>query len=122
MAHGYSPEEILMADAFDIQALIDKFGTALAVSVVPYLPAIKRFTMAEALAFWDLLNQKKQDAAMQAVHDKMTAEELADEKVKLADLTAAMADNNAEKRQFARDVAMAVLKVALAIGLGMVGL
>ena len=105
-----------------LQQAITQFGAAIGPSIEPYLPAIQRFGMAELLAFVGLLQQKSKDAALQQVHDKMTAEELANEKVKLADLTAAMADSNAEKRATASAILMAVLKAALVIGLGLVGL
>lgn len=103
------------------QAAIEKFGLAIGGSIEPYLPALKRFTLAEILAFWDMLDQKNKDAAIQAVHDKMTLPEMAAEKEQLAALTAAMADSNAEKRKLANDILMAILKVALGVALAGVG-
>jgi len=105
-----------------LDQIIAQFGVAIGTSVVPYLPAIKTFTMDELLAFANLLQQKSLDAAIKQVHDRMTPDELASEATQLAALTAQMTDNDYAKRQVASNIAMAILKVGLAIVLGFFGL
>jgi len=102
-----------------LQQIIDQFGIAVGQSIVPYLPAIKTFTMAELLAFANSLNQKSLDAALLQVHNKMSADDLVAEATQLADLTAQMADTNAAKAATAKAIMEAILKAALQVILGL---
>jgi hypothetical protein len=100
----------------DIQTtLADQFGRGIADVAVIYVPAIKRLAMKELLAFANLLNEKKYDEAKKVFLALMTAEELAAEKAKLADLAVQMANDNYEKRQMAQAIFGAILKAALGV-------
>jgi len=95
--------------------LVKTFGRGVAENVTPYLPAVKRMAVGELLAFGTLLQSKDYDAAKAMIHDAMTADELADEKEKLADLTAAMADENAARRKVAGQILAAILRAVFTI-------
>lgn len=97
------------------QKLIDQFGAAIGGAAASYLPAMKRMAMDELLALGTLINEKNIDAAKDAVRDKMTDQELADETVVLAGLIGAMADANKAKRDMAKDMALAIFKAALGV-------
>ena len=98
-----------------LNTAIAQFGAAIGPAALLYLPAIKRLAMSELIALWQLLQAKNQDAAYQAVAAKMTVQELADEKEKLADLAALRATARAENIALANEIAAAVLKAAITI-------
>ena len=106
----------------DNNELILQFGEAIGGAVQPFIPAFKRLILDELIAIKAAMNEKNTDAAMAILHNRMTLEELAEEKLALVAVTNAMADSNAAKRQAAQDVLMAILKAALSVALGMVAL
>jgi hypothetical protein len=95
--------------------LVSAFGRGIVENVTPYVPAVKRMAVNELLAFGTLLQSKDYDAAKVMIHEAMTPDELADEKEKLADLTAAMADENAARRRVAGEILAAILRAAFTI-------
>lgn len=106
----------------DNTELILQFGQAIGTAATPFIPAFQKMALDEIIAVKALLYQKNTDAALAIVHQKMTLEELAEEKEALVAVTNAMADASAAKRQAAQDVLMAILKAALSVALGMVAL
>ena len=108
------------------EKLIEVFGQ-LAVSASEQLDpaygeAIARMGVQEALALWTLIQGKKFTEAQAAIRAKMTQQELADEKSKLANLTFESAVTNDKNWTLAGALLQAGLKVLLAAALGMVGL
>jgi hypothetical protein len=87
-----------------------------------YGAAIARMGIKEALALATLIQGKKWTDAQAAIRTQMTAQELADEKSKLADLTFDSAVSAAQGWSFAEALLQAGLKVLLALALGAVGL
>ena len=98
-----------------LNTAIAQFGAAIGPAALLDLPAIKRLAMSELIALWQLLQANNQDAAYQAVAAKMTVQELADEKEKLAELAALRATARAENIALANEIAAAVLKAAITI-------
>lgn len=102
--------------------LAGRYGEATQSLVLLLLPALKKLTIEELPAFLRLLNAKYHLAAMAALYEKMSNEELVAAKEKLAELLEIAADDHAEIRQQARDFLMVGLKVGLGIALAGVGL
>lgn len=99
------------------QKMLADFGNAIGMAATPFVEPIKQMAMDELLALKQAINEKDLDAAWKLVHEKMTGEELAAEKVELRKLVEAMADKNAARRQAANDLAWAVLKAAISVAL-----
>jgi hypothetical protein len=99
----------------ELRLLAETFGKGAAEMAAFYAPSIKRLTLAELVAFGSLIAEKDTDGAIKILHDKMTPEDLAAEKVSLAELTVMMADSNAEKRKIAYDILMSGLRAALSL-------
>jgi hypothetical protein len=106
----------------DNTELILQFGQAIGTAVGPFIPAFQKMALDELIAVKALLNQKDTDAVLAIVHEKMTLDELAAEKLALVPVANAMADTSAAKKQAAQAVLTAILKAAFVIALGMVGL
>ena len=87
-----------------------------------YGAGVARMALKEVLALDAFINAKKFAEAQALIRSKMTEQELADEKSKLAELTFEAAESNAQGWDFARAVLTAGLKVLLALALGLVGL
>lgn len=87
-----------------------------------YAPALARMVLDQLMAVIEQLRTGKSAAAMEAIRDHMTAEELAAEKKALTPLLAAMAEERAEGVRIFNELAMAGLKAALALAIGMVAL
>ena len=115
-----------MIDAATQTKLASIFG-AMAVDVgmtleLIYGAAVARMAWREALALDNFLNAKKYQEAKALIRAAMTADELATEKEKLADLTWEMVESNAAAWNMARQLMVAGLKVLLALALAAGGL
>jgi hypothetical protein len=109
-------------DEATLKELAKQFGLAVAQSAVIYAPAIQKMTMAELIAFGNLLNQKRSNKAYMTLAAKMTVEELASEKVALAELVRMRADESASAQAMAKAILTAILQAALTLAIGLVGL
>jgi hypothetical protein len=98
--------------------LLNKLPSPLRDSAVLYAPAISRMASADFFAFVRGLQEGQTVDAMAKLRAAMTAEELADEKSRLADLTVVMARESWEARQ----IGLAVLRAALIAALSAAGL
>jgi hypothetical protein len=87
-----------------------------------YGAAIGRFAITEALALEQHINSKNYQEAKALIRSKMTAQELADEKTKLAELTFDAAATNSQQWSVAGQALQAGLKVLLALALSAAGL
>jgi hypothetical protein len=106
--------------------LTDLFGS-LAVKAAgllepAYGEALARMTIAELLALDGLLKSKQVQEARNAIRAKMTAQELADEKTKLAWLTYDSAVAEGKAWGFGEALVSAGLRLLMLSLLGMVGL
>lgn len=106
-----------------LEAMFGKLAVEAAGLLEPaYGAAIARFALTEALALEQMLTVKDFVAAKAAIRAKMTEQELADEKSKLAELTFEAAGVNAQQWSLAASALKAGLKVLLALALAQVGL
>ena len=98
---------------------LDKVGTGIMDAASIYMPVILRLAITEldSLHTFVFVNNDAK-SALQLMHDKMTPEELAAEKVKLAGLTEQMANNNAAKHEFANAIVSSIVKTSLALFIG----
>lgn len=78
-----------------------------------YLPAFRRMTINELTNTVSFIAEQSIDAARRVAQAKMSASELADEKEALTDLARLMADSNAAKQAFGRQLFTAALTAAL---------
>jgi len=95
--------------------LILQFGEAIGKAAAVYVPGIKKMTMTELIGFGVLLREGERDAALACVRVKMTNDELAAEAEMQADLLAAMADENYDRRRVAQELVLAILKASLGV-------
>lgn len=103
--------------------MFGNFAVSAAESLYPaYGAVVARFTFKEALALEAYLNAKKYAEAQSLLRSRMTTQELADEKTKLAELTFEAALENSQQWSLATEALKAGLKVLLAAALVMVGL
>ena len=103
--------------ALDKEALINelagKVGRGVAEAAVEYLPTLQDMTLAELTALATLLAEGNYDAARNAIYDRMTAEELAADKERLAKVAELMAHDSYEAKQWGLGLIGGILKAAL---------
>ena len=106
------------------QSLRDSLLKTFPVGVVDaaqlYGPAIGRMALAELVALAQMIADRLTEEAQAAVREKMSMDELAAEREKLADLAVLMANKRAESIAMGRDILLAILKVAFTMALGVV--
>jgi len=110
-----------VTDEIKAKLLAAGFPQALVDEADVYAPAIARMAFAELTALAALIADKLTEKAQEAIREKMTVEELADEKTRLADLTVLMANKHADRLAAGNAILMALLAVAFKVALGACG-
>ena len=110
-----------MTDDIKQKLIAAGFPQALVEEAEVYAPAIARMAFAELTALAALIADKLTEKAQEAIRAKMSLDELAAEKTRLADLTVLMANNHAERLAAGNAILMALLKVAFAVAIGAAG-
>lgn len=108
------PESIeSLVDQVTYALLVKTFGKAAAEAAALYIPAVRSMGLDELKAYIQLQTAGKTTEQLDALRALMTAEQLAEEKTKLADWTALLADQRAEQRALGNSLISAALRAAL---------
>ncbi len=99
----------------DIKDLIRDITPVILEQGKEYIEPMKRLVWDELVELAKLLDLGKAKEALAIVEEKMNLEELTRQKVKLADLTEELADENAEKKSMIQELLLATLKIAFSI-------
>ncbi len=115
-----SATSYLEGNALEVSAVlqdkvISKLPAYLQVPVNLYYPAVSRLALNEIIAFSNTLTNGDAITAQNQLRAVMTTDELAQEKVALAALTAQLASDNAIAQQTGRNILKTVLTVALGL-------
>lgn len=117
------PESIdTLIDQATYALIVKTFGKAAAEAAALYIPAIRSLGINELQAYLELQTAGKTTEQLDALRALMTAEQLAEEKTKLASWTAMLADQRAEQRALGNGLFIAALKAALTAVLPVPGL
>ena len=98
--------------------LLESFPVGVVDAAELYAPAIGKMALDELVALAQLIVAKKYKEAQLEVRRKMSAQELADEKTKLADLAVLMAQENSDGWKVATSIVGVIMKAALSAALG----
>jgi len=112
----------LIIDQATYDLITKQFGKAAADAAMVYIPAIRSMGITELKSYVELHFAGKTAEQLDTLRKLMTAEQLADEKTKLAEWTAMLADERAEQRQIGNLLISAALKAALTVALPATGL